>query len=261
MISPLARAYYWWVKRRERQIGYRLMLHAPASHWIPATMIFDMTPVWKRFGLNAKGVNYLTVGAVKNGLSARYDAASRYYQAWLGGYIVRFTNPKAWTLENHFALGVADQKNWLELYGVRTPFVEVQKGSVRNRGPITVSGYKGTLYEGNIWSNTDVGDARPWSLSPMMAGMAKIFEIDNPKLKLSRSNFIPQWTNTQPLASFQNILLKGYIAIIPLTPNTTALLYINSCKLSYNKSKQVDYFDLNRTTLEAHLKNISIRAL
>lgn len=116
-------------------------------------MIFDMSHVWKTFGLDAIGVNYFTIGAVKNGLSTRFDAKSPYCQAWLDGYIDRFAKPHAWTLEDHFKLGVADEKNWLKLYGDQNPFVEVDLSSPKNKGKITIDGYEGTLYEGNIWSD------------------------------------------------------------------------------------------------------------
>lgn len=124
---PLAALQRSLAARRERQMGYSLSIPGLSPHWINALMIFDMSHVWKRFGLHAVGVNYFTIGAVANGLSTRFDARSPYYQAWLGGYIVRFSKPREWTLNDYFELGVADQKNWMHLYGERTPYVVVQK--------------------------------------------------------------------------------------------------------------------------------------
>ena len=258
VVSFLARIYYAWVKGREKQIGYALKINAPASHWIPGTMIFDMTPVWKRFALRARGVNYFTIGAVKNGLSSRYDASSPYYQSWLGGYIIQFPDAREWTLDDHFALGVADQRNWLQMYGVKNPIVEVEHGSTKFRGRISVSGHQGKLYEGNIWSNTDVGDTKPFFLPAMIVGMAKMYKIDNPKLNLSAANFIPQWTDSHSLNPFQKILLKGYFAIIPLTPHTTAMLYANVCEFTDKFGKPHDTFETLSNELRTLLEKMEI---
>ena len=229
--SPLARAYYAWVKRCERQVGSKLLLCAPAAGWIDATMIFDMAPVWRKFNLNAKGVNYSTIGAVKNGLSSRYEANSPYYQSWLGGYIVQFPNPREWTLNDHFELGVADQKNWLK------------------------------LYEGNIWSNTDVGNAKPFALPYMMADMANLFRFDNPKVKAAGSAFIPTWSENEPLDSFQKILLKGYMGFIPLNANTTVMLYANACEFTDKHGKKVDTFAKIAMELQKLMQKVEIQIL
>lgn len=259
LVSPLARLYYLGVKKREREIGYRLSLPVSASHWMPSTIIFDMSPVWKRFGLAAIGVNYCTIGAVKNGLSTRFDPTSPYYQAWFGGYVTRFPTPRAWTLDEHFSLGVADQKNWLELYGAKNPFVEVQKDSVKNLGPITVCGRKGTLYEGNILSNTDVGNARPFALPFMMAGMAQLLNAGHRNPRYASSDFIPNWSPTSPLASFEKILLRGYIAIIPLDAYTSVILYANSCEFTDQNGRRYDHFKTVRKDLRAMMSAVRIQ--
>jgi len=261
IVSPFAHIHYALSKRRERQMGYRLVLHGLPPHWIPATMIFDMAPVWKRFGLDAIGVNYFTIGAVKSGLSTRYDADSAYYQSWFGGYIVQFPNPREWTLHDHFELGVADQKNWLKLYGVENPFVEVQNGSVKNRGAIKVSEFRGKLYEGNIWSNTDAGEAKPFLLPYMMAGMANLFTFDNPNVKITGSGFIPKWHEDEPLAPFQKILLKGYMAFVPLNPSTTVMLYANACEFTDRHGRNVDTFEKIAKELRRLMESVTIEKL
>jgi len=214
-------------------MGYKLMLHNLNPHWINGEMIFDMSPVWHRFGLDALGVNYCSIGSVVDGVSSRFDATSPYYQSWFGGYIVQFPKPHEWSVNDHFRLGVADQKNWLVLYGVTSPFVEVDQASVKNAGNIIVSGYKGKLYRGNIWSNTDVGERKPFLPLPLFtAGGAHDFNKDNPNLHLAYNNLIPKQGKNQPLHSYQKILLEGYIAHIPINQNTTALLYANGASFT-----------------------------
>lgn len=261
LVSPFARIHYANSRRRQRQMGYKLVLRGLKPHWIDATMIFDMASVWHRFGLDAIGVNYFTIGSVKNGLSTRYDATSPYYQSWFGGYIVRFSNPREWSLNDHFELGVADQKNWLKLYGISNPFVEVQKGSIKNRGMIKISGKVGKLYEANIRSNTDVGDAKPFTLPYMMAGMANLYRFDNPKVKITGSAFIPPWTHDQPLASFQKILLKGYVGIVPLNENTTVMLYANACEFTDKRGKKTDTFEKIAPELRKLMEKVEIQSL
>lgn len=258
LASPFARIHYACSKRRERQMGYRLILNNLSPHWIDSTMIFDMASVWSRFGLTAIGVNYFTIGSVKSGLSTRYDATSPYYQSWLGGYIVQFPKHRAWTLDDHFALGVADQKSWLKLYGVRYPEVRVEKSSVKGKVAITVSGYKGKLYEGNILSNTDVGNNKPLALPFMMAGMGALFHFDNPKINIVSQNFIPHWSANQPLNPFQTILLKGYLALFPLSPTTTALFYANGCEFTDKTGKHYDHFSTIKDELQGLMKKMSI---
>lgn len=263
LVSPIARFHYGLTKKREKELGFTIVFHDLSPHWINALMIFDMSDVWKRFGLNAVGVNYFTIGAVKKGLSTRFDATSPYYQAWLGGYIVRFAKPHAWTLEDHFQLGVADQKNWLKLYGDPKPFVEVDLASPKNRGNLTISGYKGTLYEGNIWSDTDVGNGKSYLPLPLlMSGGAHHFNENNPNLNVTYRNFVPIWKgDSEPLASYQKILLKGYIALVPLNANTTVMLYANSCEFTDRQRKKHDYFKTIKNELRTLLTKVEIRTI
>ena len=258
LITPLIRWQYNNVLKREKEIGYKLVL-PKSREWIPATMIFDMSPVWKRFGLNALGVNYFTIGAVKNGMSMRFDPTSPYYQAWLGGYIVRFPEERTWTIDEHFELGVADQKNWLQLYGVKNPEVYVDRSSVKYRGLTKISGYKAKVYEGNIWSNTDVGETKPNALKRLlMDGGAQFFNTMNPKLNVKGAEMIPVWKgDVEPLESYQKILLKGYIIIVPINKNTTAMLYGNSCEIQA-KAIHADYFAKIATSLRRTLEKITI---
>jgi len=260
---PLAALQLALAKRREREMGYAISYPDLSPHWINTHMIFDMSPVWRRYGLHAKGVNYFTIGAVRKGLSTRFDANSRYYQAWLGGYIVRFPEPREWTLADHFELGVADQKNWLILYGDKEPRVAVQKSSVKPRGRITVSGRKGKLYEGNIWSDTDVGDGRPpWFLPAMLQGGTAYYNRTYPGLHLSAGNFLPVWKDdNEPLAPYQKILLKGYIGIVPLDANTTALLYANGCEFTDRNGKKADTFAKIAKELRTRMEQVRIQSV
>jgi hypothetical protein len=262
LVLPFAKIHYYFSERRERQIGYRLILPKLSPHWIDGIMIFDMAPVWYKYRLNAKGVNYFTIGAVKNRLSSRFDEDSPYYQAWFGGYIVQFANPRDWTIDDHFELGVADQKNWLVYYGKYNPFVEVDKSSVKKLGKVRIGTLTGILYQGNIWSNTDVGDGKYFlPLQLLMAGGAHHFNKNNSNLNLTYKNFIPQWSGKYFLKPYQKILLKGYIALVKINKNTTALLYANGAEFTNKNSKRRDTFSVIKNELKNMMEKVKIEKL
>lgn len=236
--------YYLKVKSFEKQLGYKIELKNLSPHWINGTMIFDMTPVWKRHGINAKGINYYTIGEIKNQLSTRFDYKSPYYQAWLGGYIVQFDKQRKWTPQQHFTLCEADQKAWLAMYGDPTPLISLSDSKgVKKIGSIKISGYSGILYEGGGWSDSDVGSGnKKLTLLTSMSLAANLFNISNRKLNLIGRNFIPSWSEDFKISSYQKIYLKGYIGIIELYEKTKAVLYVNVAIFADKNGKKFNYF-------------------
>lgn len=224
--------------KAENLIGYRLILNNLSPHWINSIMPYDMTPVWKRDGMDASGVNYFTVGAIKNGMSERFNPNSPYYQSWFGGYIVKFVNPKKWTLHDHYELAVSDQKNWLRKFGNTNPYLEIDSDRTKELGSLSISGYEGKLYEGGIWSDTDVGE---------------------------RNKTIPffskRWEEPSLLNSYQNIYLYGYIAIIEITPNVKAVLYANGAKYKDTKGKNHDTFLEIKSEIKQLMQSVSMKKL
>src|SRR5207244_3147107 len=99
------------------------------------------------------------------------------------GYTVQFPNPREWTINDHYKLCVADQKNWLRTFGDKSPFVEIDYKSIKDLGKLKVSGYSGRLYEGAIWSDTDVGSGNNRFLSQFIGAYeAYHYTKDNPNL-------------------------------------------------------------------------------
>jgi hypothetical protein len=246
LLDTLAKSVAWFpyqlVKKVESRLGYRLELNPDHRKWIDGNIAFDMTPVWEKYGLEATGVNYFTIGKVVNGISSRFDSNSPYYQAWLGGYIVRFSQSRAWSVEDHFRLGEADQKNWLSIYGVNNPLIKLPR--MRETGTCRIGNYKGTLYQGGGDSNTDVGDSvKLLYLSILQAGGVYFFKRSNPKLNLSYSNLIPDWKTEKRLAPYQIIHLEGYVAIVEIDSKTKAILYVNGCQFTDKNGKKTDTFN------------------
>lgn len=243
LTKPFTSFAYRKVKAREKQLGYRLKLKKLSSGWINGTVIFDMTPVWKKAGMDAIGVNYFTIGNIEDGFSSRFNSKSFYYQAWLGGYIVKFSKKREWSINDHFKLGEADQKNWLSLCGDTNPAADVKFESVQEEGQIKIDKFSGKLYKGIIWSHTDVGKRRKGSIfSLLMAGMAYFFNQSNPGLKLTAQNFIPRRTTDSLLESFQKVCLKGYGVIIDITATTKVVLYGNGVIFTDKNGKKYDTF-------------------
>lgn len=259
LIVPLTSIAYKITKTKEKRLNYKLKLNDLSEEWLQGEMAIEMDDVWKREGLDAIGTNYFTIGAIKNGVSTRFDPNSAYYQAWLGGYIVKFSSNKDWTINDHFNLGVADQKNWLILYGDNQPFVEIEKSSVEDLGELTICGFRGRLYKGIINSDSDVGDGYITTYKKaLLAGMTYYINKSNPKLRLTTENLIPEWTNKEILRPYQKIILTGYIAILQLPDNIKAVLYVNSSDYTdINNDSHQNFKWVGKNPLE-ELKNIKI---
>ena len=243
IVKPIAYLSYRQVKKVERRLGYKLELNQDANKWIDGTMIFDMTPVWKKSGFEATGVNYFTIGKVSSGISTRFDSNSPYYQAWLGGYIVRFSQSREWTMNDHFHLGEADQKNWLTIYGIKKPVADIDFKRIITHDSFNIGNFKGTLCQGGGDSNTDVGNnINKIYLSALWSGGTYFFKRSNPNLELSYSNFIPDWSREKLLNPYQIIHLEGYVAIIEIDARTKAILYVNGCSFIDKSGKKTDTF-------------------
>ena len=134
--------------RTEKKIGYRLVFRNIPSRFIDGIMPWDMTNVWKKFGLKiVAGANYWTAGKIVNGSSTRFDRNAPEYQSWLGGYVVKLKHDQTWTFEEHFNLAIADQNHWLMMRGDPNPFTSIDGWNLKEISKIQSGPYVGTLYE------------------------------------------------------------------------------------------------------------------
>lgn len=257
--KPFAKVVYKLTKRAEKQSGYKLRLSNLPLGWMNCTTIFDISHVWKRAGMEAIGVSYFTVGDIENGLSSRFNPNSPYYQAWVGGYVVRFSHPREWTVSDHFSLAASDQKDWLKQFGDPGPLAIPDFTNVQEKGKIKVSGFSGNLYKGGIWSHTDMGRAKRGIIFPiLMAGLAYFANKDNPKLRVMAQNFMPKWQEDLPVDSFQKIRLEGYTAIIPISENTQVVLFGNGALFTDRSGKKYDTFSKIEPEILQIIKNVQI---
>jgi len=258
-ISLIAGVLYRKILRLEKEMGYRLILNPDPKNWINAAAVLDMTPVWYNYGLRARGINYATFGKIKNGLSTRFNPQSLYFQSWLGGYIVKLDNPQDWTIDDYFRLCGADQKGWLRVYGVKNPIVEINYKGIKNLAKIDIGKFLGTLYQGAVRSNTDVGD-RINSLFQSLLWRTNIcfFKHSNPSVKLDYLNFIPSWHESHPLLPYQVVDLEGYIVIIDIDPYIKAIYYANGLRMTDRKGKKFDTFKIIKDDLLKQIKAFKI---
>lgn len=260
LIIPFATVAYLVSKFKEKRLNYQLNFTKLPNSWLQTKMVIEMDQVWKREGLDAIGTNYFTFGSLEEGISSRFNPKSSYYQSWLGGYLVRFNTQKMWTINDHFKLTQADQKNWLKLYGASNPKVDIDYKSVENLGEIKVSGFNGQLYKGDIYSSSDVGKGDiNFYRKLQIAGLAFYMNRINPKLKLCYSNLVSVWTDENILDSYQYIQLRGYIVILNISDSVKGVLYVNAANYKDRNGKEYDNFKKLDNEMLDLIKSIEIQ--
>lgn len=259
IVNFIAEKEYNRVRILEKDIGYSLKFNALSPNWINSQMIFDMTGVWRNFGIDARGINYFTVGQIENNISTRFSPQSPYYQSWFGGYLVQFSENRQWSIDDHFSLAIADQKQWLSLYKDPQPFAKVMNESVKKLQSIKINGKTANLYQGIIQSHTDVGKRKRSLTFPIIThAFAHHLVRQNQSVKAEGKNFIPKWDKTSPIESFQQIDLEGYIAIIELGEFIKVVLYGNGAKFIDKYNKKHNTFQSIKKELLKQIREVKV---
>ena len=260
IVKPWVNIDYSRALEKEKEIGYKLKLNKLSPNWINGQMVFDMTSIWNKAGIKAEGVNYFTIGTVKNNISSRFDYKSSYYQAWFGGYIVKFSKSRKWTINDHFKLSIADQETWLNQYGDPNPYAEIDYEHIIKHKSVCMGAFKAQLFEGSIYSHTDVGEGRRSILFPFfMTGFAQSFNKSKPTLKVRAKYLIPpKWSNKIPIESFQKIRLHGYVTIVNISKFIKAVIYANGAFFKDLNGKSYNTFKKINPELKAMIEDIEI---
>lgn len=242
-------------RKSENKLGYRLSLRNISDHFINGVVEWDMTNTFKKFGLNIKaGADYWTMGHIVNGTSSRFDRNAPEYQAWLGGYIVKFAAQQTWTVEDHFKLAIADQNSWLHTYGDPQPLTSILGWKFTAIGPIHAGQYSGTLYEGGCTTHSDVGNGpRPIKFRLEADVMADLFNLSNPKLRLTGEMLRPPVANHP----YETVKLRGYIAIFEVEKNVKVVLYGNGAIVKTEEG-DIDTFEMLKNDLRTSLQACEI---
>ncbi len=258
ILKPILLLAYFITKNKEKRLGFKLDFPTLSSSLIQGKVIYEMDDVWKKEGLDAIGTNYFTFGAIENGKSSRFDPSSPYFQTWLGGYIVKFSQKKSWQINDHFRLAKADQDNWLRIYGNNRPQVNIDSKNIEELGPMEINGFKGALYRGNIFSDSDVDKGKINLYNRIkIAGLALYFNQSNRKLNINSNHLMP--SKEHNLKSNQNIKLRGYIAILEITEAIKVVLYANAAIYKDDQDIDHDNFKLLDNELLQMIKSIEIK--
>ena len=176
MLSLISFLYEKWISRLEKKIGYKIKFNNLPQTWINGWMTFDMGKSWKKHGIRAVGINYFTMGSIKRGLSTRFLRSEKQYQSWLGAYLVQFKEDRVFTLQEHYNLAIADQKNWLKDFGDPKPYYDMPEKNTLSPKKIDIGKWKAKLYEflGGV-SHSDVGNNSDnfynWIIMNIMSAM------------------------------------------------------------------------------------------
>ena len=183
------------VIRQERMDSLAVVFPRPPSPWI-SPMKNQMNEIWDP--IKADGVNYFMFAGPRtlvSTFSERSNPQSPYYQAWVGGYVIKRRDGsvpndlQAWAWQ----VTTLDQRSWLSMGDPRPIAVP---GSATNVGNITIDGRRLPLWHGIMRSHSDLSD-RPAGPLATLIGMP------------------PMSSWPAGVDSFHDVTLEGYFVCWP----------------------------------------------
>ena len=165
----------------------------PTPAW-STPMKNQMNDIWEP--IKANGVNYYMFAKPRNWFkrySERSNPISPYYQAWVGGYVIKARDGSLPTDLESLAWQVTalDQRSWLAAMGDSNPIADSSPAT--RAGSITIDGHSLPLWHGTMRSHSDLS-AHPAGPLATLIGMP------------SKSLWPPG------LDSFHEVSLDGYFA-------------------------------------------------
>ncbi len=179
------------VLRQERTDTLAVVFPRPPPAWISA-MKNQMNDIWDP--IKADGVNYFMFAGPRtlvSTFSERSDPQSPYYQAWVGGYVIKRRdgslpdNLQSWAWQ----VTTLDQRSWLSTMGDPNPLAE--SDSATQAGEITIDGRQLPLWHGIMRSHSDLS-AHPEGPLATLIGMP------------------PKSIWPRGVSSFHDVTLEGY---------------------------------------------------
>ena len=178
---------------QERADGVAVIFSTPSRTWT-VPMKNQMNDIWNP--INANGVNYYMFAKPKNWFndySERSNPISPYYQAWVGGYVIKARDgslPK--DLESlAWQVTALDQRSWLSAMGDPSPIADSSPAT--RVGVINIDGHSLPLWRGTMQSHSDLS-ARPSGPLATLVGMP------------------PKSLWPSGVDSFHDVSLNGYFA-------------------------------------------------
>jgi hypothetical protein len=178
---------------QERADAMAIVFAKPPSAWI-TPMKNQMNDIWEP--IKADGVNYYMFAGPRTWLSSyseRSNPTSPYYQAWVGGYVIKRRDgslpPDLQSLA--WQVTALDQRSWLSAMGDRRPVAD--SSTATNVGNIMIDGRSLPLWHGTMQSHSDLS-AHPKGLLATLIGMP------------------PESSWPAGVDSFHDVVLDGYFA-------------------------------------------------
>jgi hypothetical protein len=178
---------------QERADGIAIVFAQPPSVWI-TPMKNQMNSIWEP--IKANGVNYYMFAEPRTWFkrySERSNPISPYYQAWVGGYVIKARDGSLPTDLESLAWQVTalDQRSWLSVMGDPSPIADPSPAT--RFGSITIDGHSLSLWHGTMRSHSDLS-ARPTGPLATLIGMP------------------PKSLWPSGIESFHEVSLDGYFA-------------------------------------------------
>jgi hypothetical protein len=161
--------------------------------WI-APMKNQMNDIWDP--IKANGVNYYMFSGPRTWFtrdSERSNPLSPYYQAWVGGYVIKQRDGSLPANLETLAWQVTalDQRSWLSAMGDPRPIADASQAT--RVGNIVIDGHNRPLWHGTMQSHSDLSDNASGPL-PTLIGMP------------------PKSSWPSGVTSYHDVSLDGYFA-------------------------------------------------
>jgi hypothetical protein len=178
---------------QERADSVAISFAAPPPAWI-APMKNQMNDIWGP--IKANGVNYYMFAGPRTWFtpySERSNPLSSYYQAWVGGYVIKQRDSSLPANLEMLAWQVTalDQRSWLSAMGDPRPIADASQAT--RVGNILIDGHSWPLWHGTMRSHSDLSAGASGPL-PTLIGMP------------------PKSSWPSGVTSYHDVSLDGYFA-------------------------------------------------
>jgi hypothetical protein len=228
---------------QERKAGVAIAFGHTSSGWT-TPLKNEMNEIWHP--AQVQGVNYYTFGGPRSWFSPyseRSNPRSPYYQAWVGGYVIRKADG---TLPNDPQLLASeltnlDQRSWLEAMGDPQPVSVLD--SLTSAGSILIDGSNWPLWHGIYRSHSDLS-ANATSELAQIIGMPD------------------QSAWPAGVSPFHDVILEGYLAWkVQPKENVTVVIYAVAARYAAQSLALGGTPALSRDELLAMMRSASLRTV
>ena len=192
---------------QERADAVEIVFARPPLGWI-TPMKNQMNDIWRP--IQAVGVNYYTFAGPRTWLQAyseRSNPSSPYYQAWVGGYVIKRKDGslpedlRSWA----WKVTTLDQRSWLSAMGDPKPVADASVAT--SIGNVMIDGQSLPLWHGVMHSHSDLSDHPSGALATLV-GMP------------------PESSWPAGVKSFHDVQLDGYfVCWVDSTKKVSVVIY------------------------------------